>query len=288
MSKNTFNERPIFVGRTSRWSLSIDFYMLAIIVAGLLLLVFAPLFVLTLVAPNLLAGFMQKAPEVVAIIIIAACAFFVLLMLAAMIISMSRGDMVIRWGVFVCLLVVLVMLGGLVGLTLFTYNAVLYTFANAPFSAIKWLVVITGIFTVYNIFLIIFAYSRALVIVSGQLDEGRRNVPNDSRALRVDVHNHNRLNYVYFKLYKDQIVVTDFTGWREWVYLLAGIYHIRVRQTWFGKSFNYGDVIIRCTGTAGQIVLPGIKRPHELKAILQKQIKTGSVSIGGFIPQDIN
>ena len=288
MSKHTFNERPIFVGRTSRWSLSIDFFILAIIIAALLLFVFAPLFVLTLVAPEFLANFMQQSPSVVAIIIIAACAFFILMMLAAMIISMSRADMVIRWGVFVCLLVVFIMLGGLVGLTLITYNAVIYTFVNAPFSAIKWLMIITGILTVYNIFLIIFSYSRALVIVSGQLDEGRRGVPNDARALRTDVRNHNRLNYVNFKLYKDQIVITDFTGWREWVYLVAGIYHIRVRQTWFGKSFNYGDVIIRSTGTAGQIVLPGIKKPHELKAILQEKIKAGAVNVGGFIPQDIN
>ena len=131
-------------------------------------------------------------------------------------------------------------------------------------------------------------YIGALAKISGQLDDGRDGFANNARALTLDRPNHNEMRFIYFRVYDDRVAVTDFTGWREWVYLLAGVYQIRVRQTWFGKSFNYGDVILRSSGTAGEIEFPGIKDPHAFKAFLEKRISATGTAIGAILPTGVN
>ena len=289
MAKITYNERPIYTGRTSRWSLGVDFVVIAIIVCALIFLVFAPTLILSLLVPEFIAKLMQNSPDLLLIVIMAACVLFISGIVAVQVLSVSnRQRMTLIWSTFFMLILMIALLVGVVILIISQYGTAKFTFVNAPGTAITHLVIISAVFTAYSFLTALSAYWGVLRRISTAFDDGRRGNPNNARNVVNDMVNHNTMRYVTFKVYKNQIVVNDFNGWREWVYLIAGIYHVRIRQTWFGKSFNYGDVIIRSTGTAGQIVFPGIKKPHELKAILQKQIQTGSVGVGGFIPQDIN
>ena len=217
MNKTIPNDRPRYVGRTSKWSLGIDNYVIAIAVAALFFVIFVAAFIFCAVAPETVSKLLGLALNVVNVIKFVSLGLFV-----------------------ACFVVVFVL------------------------------------------------YLLAIGRISGHLETGRDGFANNARSLTMDRPNHNEMKFVYFKVYKDRISVTDFTGWREWVYLLAGIYQIRVRQTWFGKSFNYGDVILRSTGTAGEIEFPGIKDPHAFKAFLEKQISTSGVGVASILPQGLN
>ena len=47
--------------------------------------------------------------------------------------------------------------------------------------------------------------------------------------------------------------------------------NISVKQTFKGKIFNYGDVVVSMgIGQAGQIVMEGIKNPKEAGRVLSK------------------
>lgn len=218
MNKTIKNDRPRYAGRTSKWSLGIDNFIIVIAVTTLLFLGFLSLFLISVFAPDIIEG----------------------------------------W------------------------------FAGFAADFPKLFKIVTLVLTIVSFVVIFVAYLSALGRISGQLDTGRSGFKNNMRNLTIDRPNHNTMKFVYFKVYKDRIVVTDFTGWREWVYLLAGIYQIRVRQTWFGKSFNYGDVILSSTGTAGVIEFPGIKDPHAFKAYLEKHISTSGTAVATVIPQLLN
>ena len=216
MSNISTNERPKYVGRTSRWSLGIDNHVITIIIASIFAIAFFAAFIVGMVSPDTFTNIFGSEGT-------AKMVKFVML------------------GLFVvCLAVIFV------------------------------------------------AYIGALAKISGQMDNGRDGFANNARSLTLDRPNHNEMRFIYFRVYDDRVAVTDFTGWREWVYLLAGVYQIRVRQTWFGKSFNYGDVILRSSGTAGEIEFPGIKDPHAFKAFLEKRISACGTSIGAILPTGIN
>lgn len=216
MNKTIPNDRPRYVGRTSKWSLGIDNYIIVIAVMSLLFL-------------------------------IALAAFLFCTLAADTLLEICGNQLIVTIAQYASL--------GIVGIA----------------------------------FVVIFIeYLKAISRISGHLDGGRDNFANNARNLTLDRPNHNEMKFIYFKVYKDRIAVTDFTGWREWVYLLAGVYQIRVRQTWFGKSFNYGDVILRSTGTAGEIEFPGIKDPHAFKAYLEKHISASSTGVASILPQGLN
>ena len=96
---------------------------------------------------------------------------------------------------------------------------------------------------------------------------------------------HSRLKFIYFRIYKDRVVINDYTGLYEWIYLLKGAYHIKVRQTFGGKSFDYGTVVLESAGTGGKTIrFNGIRDPHGLKRFLEASMNGDKIGVGVMIP----
>lgn len=63
--------------------------------------------------------------------------------------------------------------------------------------------------------------------------------------------------------------------------IFIGVYSVSVRQSFWGRIFNYGDVIVDCVGS-WDVNTKGIKYPHTLKKYLDaKTINTSMLNIIG-------
>ena len=82
-----------------------------------------------------------------------------------------------------------------------------------------------------------------------------------------------RAKQVSFEFYENTVVIHDglvFSGSAEnrTIFFYPGM-NISVKQSFKGKFFNYGDVVVSLgIGAVGQIVMEGIKKPNKAKKIL--------------------